>query len=95
MIDDEQPLTPDQVRQAEIGSNMAISAAVHALIASHPAADAFEKAFQNYLSFSDGMFLTTLGLQKDQGMRQAYSSTRRSLWDAVWKEEPPTQPPHV
>ncbi len=79
MLDDEKPATPEQERQMSAGRYMALSNAVHALIASHPAPAVFSACLDQFAQVTDPIFLHPDALQKDDGMRLAYSEVMRSI----------------
>lgn len=85
MLDDDKAPTPGQQRQMATGQNLALSAAVHALIATHPDPKAFEAALDLYANELAKILILPLALQHDDGMRQAYSESLRSLRSAVQK----------
>lgn len=69
MLEDDKVPTPDQQRQIEAGQSMALTAAVHALIATHPAPAAFEAALDLYANELAKILLLPLALQRDDGLR--------------------------
>jgi hypothetical protein len=83
MLEDDKVATPTQQTQIAAGQYAALSAAVHALIASHPDRLAFARALDEYAGITDRIFLTPTALQADDGMRQAYSEVMRSLRGAA------------
>ena len=85
MLDDDLPPTPKQTQQIAAGQHMALSTAVHALIATHPNPGAFERALAEYSQVPDRILLTPTALQADDGLRQAYSEVMRGLRDAIPK----------
>lgn len=85
MNDDEIP-TPEQSQQIATGQYVALSAAVHALIASHPNPAEFARLFRHYDQETQRLFLALPVMQAENGMRLAYGEVRRSLLAAI--------PPH-
>lgn len=83
MIDDEKEPTDTQRQQAAAGQYLALSNAVHALMRTHPDLAALASALDDYASVTDQILLTRPALQVDDGMRQTYSETMRSLRDAI------------
>lgn len=83
MLDDNLPPSPEQQTQIAGGQFAALSAAVHALIASHPDPKAFASCFEQYDQVMQQILLTRPALQLDDGLRQADSEIRASLLAAI------------
>ncbi len=86
MINDDEPPTEAQAQQIAAGQYMALSAAVHALIATHPNPSKLRDMLMPYLAETDRILLTPQALQADDGMRQSYSEIRRTLLDALGED---------
>ena len=86
MLNDDLPNTPMQARQVMVGKYLAMSDAVHALIATHPDVAAFSASFRLYQSVTSDLLLQLPVLQGDDGMRQAYGETIGSLWLAAERD---------
>ena len=83
MLDDNLPPTDDQARQIAAGQYLAMSNAVHALIATHPNPKAFSDALDAFDRETSQILLLSLALQHDDGMRQTYGEVMRSLRLAI------------
>jgi hypothetical protein len=83
VINDDEPPSEAQARQIATGQYMALSAAVHALMATHPRPAEIRAMFMHFLSVPDQILLTQQALQADDGLRQAYAEVRLSLLDAL------------
>lgn len=71
-----------QTMQSAAGQFLALSAAVHALIETHPDPAALKAALMRRLQPSDDMLLTDASLQADQGIGDGYGLLRRSILSA-------------
>jgi len=85
MLDDEQPATAIQAKQIATGQYLALSNAVHALIASHSNPSGFSNLLDRYAAETERILLTLPALQADDGLRQAYSEVLRSLRSVIPK----------
>ena len=83
MLEDDKAPSNEQRHQIAAGQYMALSAAVHALIATHPDRAAFAKALDGYASETAPIFLSQPALQADDGIRQAYAEVLRGLRHAA------------
>jgi hypothetical protein len=71
-----------QTLQSAAGQFLALSAAVHALIETHPDPAALKAALMRRLQPSDRMLLTDASLMADQGIGEAYGMLRQSILSA-------------
>ncbi len=85
MLNNDETPTPRQIEQTAMGQYLALSAAVHALIESHPHPAAFARRFDDYDQLTQKVFLQRETIQKDDGARQAFSEVRASLIGAIPK----------
>ena len=66
MLEDDKAPSEAQARQTAAGQYIALSAALHALIGSHPNPTAFSKLFDQYAEISSQILLTKTALQADE-----------------------------
>lgn len=83
MIEDDNALTWEQRHQMEVGQNMALSAAVHALIATHPNPAAYAAMLDHFAQPTNLLFLERLPLQKDDGIRRAYGEALHTFRSVI------------
>lgn len=79
MLEDDKAPTLEQRIQMQAGQSMALNAAVHALIRSHPNPQSFAAVFETLLEVTNPILVTGLALQANDGLREAYSETVRTL----------------
>lgn len=83
MIDDNKVPTLEQTIQRITGDLMAMSTALHAVIASHPAPSTLRKQMRMYADETTPIFVLPTLFARDDGMRETYSNTLRSLIAAI------------
>lgn len=79
MVEDDKAPTLEQRIQMQAGQLSALSAAVHALIRTHPDAPAFSAEFDRLLAVTDSILATPLAHRMNDGLSEAHAETARSL----------------
>lgn len=79
MIEDSKAPTLEQRIQTQAGEILALSAAVHALIRTHPAASDFSAEFERLLGVTGKILSTPVAERMNDGLRESYAETVRSL----------------
>lgn len=83
MLQDDKAPTPAQQHQITFGHSLAVNAALHALIATHPNPRAFSAVFEQCVAETNRMLLLPTALKGDDGLRQSYGEALRMLRAAI------------